>query len=118
MQAASVDPRLRFDATLFDPRTEFDQHEICTADYSCPDCSYKVRFYTHDFYKFVEYSPLSAEQISAADNARPLRKEDYEQLLEFCCPKCNLAVRVIFRPANEFAMGGYTYKITAVVEIR
>jgi predicted RNA-binding Zn-ribbon protein involved in translation (DUF1610 family) len=113
-----IDPKLRFDATYFDPRTEFGEHQICIADYKCPNCSYIVRFTTHDFYKLIEYSPFSAEQSKAAAEVRPLDEEVWEQSLDFRCPECELAVRVIFRPDFEFAMGGYTYEITAVVEFR
>lgn len=115
--AVLVDPKLRFDVTYFDPRTEFGEHQICLADYTCPDCDYHVRFTTHDFCKFTDHSPLSPEQVAAAEGVRPLEKETWEQTLDFQCPKCELAVRVIFRPDFEFAMGGYTYEITAVVEI-
>ncbi len=117
MKTRVVDASERFDATHFDPRTEHLQHEICVSNYTCPSCSYRVRFNTHDFGSSRRDDPFTPEQRSALDAARPLDVKTWEQCFEFLCPQCSLPVRAVYHADHEFAMGCHTYELLAVADI-
>ena len=107
----------RFDNVDFDPRTETREHRINVAEYACPECAYRVRFNTHDFFRTEPSDAFSDEQKKLADTLRPLDLNKDEEYFEFLCPQCEMPVRVIFWPNREFAMGCYTYQLVSVVEL-
>ncbi|MCH2183018.1 MAG: hypothetical protein MK108_13525 [Mariniblastus sp.] len=107
----------RFDNVHFDPRTETREHRINVAQYTCPECDYRIRFTTHDFLRSEPYSCFTEKQKILADTLRPLDLGNEEDFFEFLCPGCQLPVRVVFWPDREFAMGCYTYELVTVVEL-
>ena len=116
MKPRTVSARKRFDATEFDIRSEAWDHTIHLSDYNCPECGHKVRFNSKDFFR-EHISILTPELVGLIEKFRPLDKETWEIALDFYCPGCEMPVRVIPRPGEEFAMGCYNWELLKVVEL-
>ncbi len=111
-----VSAQERFDNIDFDPRTMTREHRINVAEYTCPDCDYRIGFNTHDFFSTDVNDALTDRAKRQADKVRPIDTGNGESFLEFSCPRCKLSVRVVYLE-NEFAMGCYNYRLISVVEI-
>jgi predicted RNA-binding Zn-ribbon protein involved in translation (DUF1610 family) len=115
-QIRVVDAKTRFDATHFDMRSEYRDHRISIADYTCPECRGVVRFTADDLGR-VTPSVLSVEQLDTIERARPLNAKLWQRPLDFRCPNCGLVVRVIAQPGEAYAMGAHDWDFATVVEV-
>ena len=106
-------PAARLDQIEYDPRL-IHEGLINQGDYICPRCGHKVHFQTGDFlrHRGGERSTLDQATQAAMATARPLERDRSEYFLDFRCPGCRMAVRLVFEAPENIGIS-----VVAVIEI-
>ena len=105
------------DGLVFDPR-EASAGRANVGTYACP-CGARIGFRTSHFIDGYlrgggkRLRPDAAAALDAVHRPDPARGEG---ALDFHCPDCGTAVRILYR-AEEFGMAVYAYTVTDILEI-
>jgi len=89
-----------------------------TTTYTCSNCGTKRVFKIQEFSGslFNTKSCLNTTTIKEIDKIRHLKKEDWEDFIDFKCSGCDLEVRVVYS-SNEFRMACHNFLLKDVVEL-
>ncbi len=106
-------PASRLDQIEYDPRL-IHEGQINEGDYTCPRCGHKIRFKTGDFlrHRGGERSNLDPATRTAMATVRPLARDRDEYFLDFRCPGCRMAVRLVFAAPENIGI-----TVVAAIEI-
>ena len=106
-------PASRLDQIEYDPRL-IHEGQINEGDYTCPRCDHKIRFKTGDFlrHRGGERSNLDPATRTAMATVRPLARDRDEYFLDFRCPGCRMAVRLVFAAPENIGI-----TVVAAIEI-
>lgn len=103
--------------TEYDPRKKY-QGEINIGIYKCTKCEREITLSTSDFQKHFKnnHSNLSDLENELIENEYKIDSAEWESFIDFKCPGCNIAVKIIYEPV-EFAMGSYMFITKKVIEL-
>jgi ssDNA-binding Zn-finger/Zn-ribbon topoisomerase 1 len=109
----AVLPSARLDRTEFDPHSE----RMDEADYTCPRCKRHLRLRTTDFLRHFGsgHSNICSAMKPVFDKFRPVDPARNEYFLDFHCPGCATAARILYT-ATEVGMGVNAFTVFAVIE--
>jgi len=107
----------RVDRVDLSGATEWSDHALQLATYTCPHCKSPAEFSTSTLRKAESYegSPLGAEWHGQCNEVRPLGV--WEWSLDHRCCGCGCPVRIVFAAGSEFAMGSHAHRLVDVVEM-
>ncbi|MCY3573867.1 MAG: hypothetical protein OXG92_04225 [Chloroflexi bacterium] len=67
--------------------------------YGCPRCGHRIRFRWRSFYQAAGSSPFKHNLRRSLDDMTP--KQDALNSLDFFCPTCQAATRIIYRVTDS-----------------
>src|ERR1041385_6266038 len=104
----------------FGGSSEYLNREIHIGFYTCPHCNSSLKFDTSDFERHYGKKESNLEQgvQEAFDAFRPLEQDHWESFVDFYCSGCSEPVRIIYGPGEGYAMGAYTHRLVAIVEMK
>ena len=94
--------------------TDFDNRVTGSCIYTCPRCSHRIRFRWRSFHQADGRSPFKKKVRRCFDDLTPDLPADQQGMLEFLCPTCRAATRIIYS-IKDYTKIAFHFDIYAVL---
>ncbi|MFZ4523164.1 MAG: hypothetical protein ACOYNC_15745 [Bacteroidales bacterium] len=124
MKAVEINMNDCLTSTVFDPSpNRLSEDELPVSErripiiYTCVKCQNQISFSTDDFQKHdrSNFTNLNRWDKSLFDNFVKGSATEYNSIIDFYCPRCNLATSFFYQGGPSGFWGAYSFKINFVL---